>query len=129
MAEDKGSEPGTEETKTDDAEGLKKALQAERDARKAAEKRASEAEGKVADYERQTLVSQVVSSKGVPDEAVELLTGTTKEELETSADKILALVKPKSSGGRPKEHLTAGASNEEDDLTGDAKKIADRILS
>lgn len=119
---------GTQETKPEDTEALRKALQQEREARKAAEKRASDAEGRVADFERESLVSSVVTSKGIPEEALELLTGTTKEELEASADKILALVKPRSTGGRPKEDLIGGASNEEDNPMEDAKKIADRIV-
>lgn len=50
-----------------------------------AEERAGEAEAKLLRYE-------VASEKKVPPQAVDFLKGTTKEELEASADKLLELV-------------------------------------
>lgn len=51
----------------------------------AAEAIAAEASAKLTRFE-------VAAAKGVPAEAVDLLNGTTKEELEASADKLLALI-------------------------------------
>lgn len=51
-----------------------------------AEKRAAEAEAKLLRFE-------VAADKQVPPDAIDLLAGTTREELEAQADKILALAK------------------------------------
>lgn len=61
-------------------DGEKSELQREKEAREAAEKRAEKAE-------RNALRSEVARTKGVPASS---LTGTTKEELEASADELLA---------------------------------------
>lgn len=51
----------------------------------AAEKRAAEAEAKLLRYD-------VATAKKVPADALEFLTGTTREEIEASADKVLKLI-------------------------------------
>lgn len=50
-----------------------------------AEAEANDAKVKLTRYE-------VAAAKGVPAEAIELLTGSTKEEVEAAADKLLALI-------------------------------------
>jgi hypothetical protein len=51
----------------------------------AAEALASEASAKLTRYE-------IASQKGIPTEALDLLTGSTREELELAADKLLSLI-------------------------------------
>lgn len=49
-----------------------------------------------------TLRYEVAQSKGIPSEAIELLTGLNLEELESSADKLAALIAaPKQTAPRP----------------------------
>ena len=59
----------------------------------AAERAASEATARLTRYE-------VAAQKGIPAEALDLLSGSTREELESAADKLLSLIaeqaKPKS---------------------------------
>ena len=52
----------------------------------------TKAEQRAADAEVQLLRFQVAAEKQVPADAVDLLTGTTREELEAKADRLLALV-------------------------------------
>lgn len=67
---------------------------------------ASEASLKLTRYE-------IASQKGVPSEAVELLTGSTREELELAADKLLSLIALQSKPNTPKPDMNQGkpASN------------------
>lgn len=53
----------------------------------------SKAEQRAEKAEAQLLRFEVAKEKEVPAEAVDLLSGSSREELEASADKILALVK------------------------------------
>lgn len=62
-----------------------------------AEERAQQAEAKLLRFE-------VAKDKEVPAEAIDFLTGSTKEELEASADKLLELVKK----SEPKPDFDAG---------------------
>lgn len=107
-------------------EGGLKALKAEREARQKAER-------KLAALESENLRRDVATSKGVP---ADLLTGSSKEELETQADRLLEFRgKSDDSGegssgqtqpmGRPKEKLRPGASPEPegDDMSTVAKNI------
>jgi hypothetical protein len=57
----------------------------------AAEKRAQEAEAKV-------LRAEVAAAKGVPAKLAKFLTGSSKEDLETSADELLSELKPAGGG-------------------------------
>ena len=102
----------------DNPDAVKNALAAERAAKKAAEKRANELAAKVQEFEsanqseleklttKATKAEQakaeaeakltryeVAAAKNVPAEAVDFLKGTTREELEASADRLLELVK------------------------------------
>jgi hypothetical protein len=99
-------------------DAVKHALDAERASRKAAEKRANELAAKVQEFESanqselekltgkltkaeqaaakaegQLLRFEVAKEKEIPAEAIDLLNGSSREELEASADKILNLVK------------------------------------
>lgn len=142
----------------------KKALEAERKARREAEKRLKVLEAKIQEAEDAdkseaerlqaqvaTLTKQaeaaqakvdrfeVAAAKGLTPAQARRLVGSTKEELEDDADAMRAELgldkedddtgeeQPKDDGGRPKEKLRSGASNE-DDETPDPGKLADSIL-
>lgn len=107
-------------------DAVKNALAAERAAKKAAEKRANElaarveefenanaseiekAQGKVTKAEQRAEAAEakllrylVAAEQEVPAEAVDLLQGTTREDLEASAAKILSLVKNRNTNEAP----------------------------
>lgn len=76
---------------------------------KAAE-RASAAEARAANAEAQLVRKDIAASKGLKPEAAEFLTGSTPEEIEASAEKLLALMPdPQRPPGRPVEQLQSGA--------------------
>lgn len=110
----------------------KRALQQEREGRKAAEKRAKEAEDRIADYERSALVSEIVTEKGLPSSLARRLAGSTREELEADADDLLSILKPEETAsagipGKPKERLRGGGDPTETP-DADASTVADRII-
>lgn len=65
------------------------------------ESEATQAQTKLLKYE-------IASSKGVPNEALDLLTGSSREELEAAADKLLALIADQSKPSAPKPDLNQG---------------------
>jgi hypothetical protein len=76
-----------------------------------AEEAATQASTKLMRYE-------VASEKGIPSEAVDLLTGSSRDELEAAADKLLALIasqsksqitKPDYNSGKPAGHGSSTA--------------------
>ena len=76
---------------------------------KAAE-RATAAEARAAAAEAQLVRKDIAAAKGLKPEAAEFLTGTTPEEIEASADKLLALMpEQQRPPGRPVEQLQSGA--------------------
>lgn len=82
--------------------------------------RATAAEAKVAEFESRTLRAEVAASKGIP---AALLSGSTKEELEASADALLAFrgekTKPDFGGGDRGGDVTAkGKQLYQSDLSG-----------
>jgi chromosome segregation ATPase len=94
--------------------------------------------------EREALVAQVAQAKKLPAALAGRLTGSSREELEADADSLIEALnlgdgkkpteKPNpKGGGRPKESLTPGASNEDDDNTEitaeEAEKIAEKVMS
>lgn len=116
--------------------GGRSAIAAERDARKAAEKKIRDLEAQVASLTADKLRGEVATAKGVP---AELLSGSTREELEARAD---ALLEFRGSGpaeqapapkprriGRPVENLRSGSLPNSDGDGFDAAKMADRIFS
>lgn len=86
--------------------------------------------------ELESLRAQVAQAKGLKPALAGRLSGTTKEELEEDADSILEVIGGKEeneppkgeglNGGRPREKLTPGASNEGDEAP-DYDAIAQRI--
>jgi hypothetical protein len=63
---------------------------------------------------------EVASEKGITAEAVKLLTGTTREEIESQADALLKLVASQSSPKTPKPIDQQGRSSSESTSTADA---------
>ena len=152
-------QPETTPTPADLGDAGKKALAQERAARKTAEERvkalepfeaqirkleesskselekANEAraalEAKVSTMEADNLRSSVAISKGVPASAVKFLSGATQEELETSADELLALTQPGAmpTAPRPIEKLTPGGVQPQSVESLDAGELAARISS
>ena len=151
-------QPETTPTPADLGDAGKKALAQERAARKTAEERvkalepfeaqirkleessksdlekANEAraalEAKVSKMEADNLLASVAFSKGVPSAAIKFLSGTTQEELETSADELLALTTPgatPTNNTRPKEKLMPGGVQPDNEESLDAGELAKRI--
>jgi hypothetical protein len=51
---------------------------------------------------------EIASKKGIPNEAIELLTGTSQEELEAAADKLLTLMANQSKNTTPRPDVNQG---------------------
>ncbi len=155
--QDKDKAGVEDDAKSDDlGDAGKRALEAERKARKAAEKRAADAEarvkaaddagkteverlqGQVADLTKQAEAAiarvdryEVAAAKGLSLAQARRLVGATKDELEADADEMrseLGLDKEPATGTkRPTEDLKSGASNEDDEEP-DTGAIADKII-
>ena len=122
-------------------DGGKKALQAERDARKAAEKANAELnarlkefeDSKLSDLERaqkeaadnaaelarlrsENVRNKVAIDKGIPADLVEFLTGDTEGDIAAKADLLLARL---NTPGTPKPDPSQGAKGEAHALNGD----------
>lgn len=66
-----------------------------------ANERATAAETRAAELERNYLRSQVALAKGLPANLAARLQGSTKEELEADADALKALIAPNNNNGQP----------------------------
>jgi hypothetical protein len=114
-------------------EGGIRALQAERNARRDAEKALRKAEERIAGFERADIVREVAAAKGLSPAMAARLQGSTKEELEADADAFVELIKPEQAGGvrppgLPKERLSGGGDPTVDATIDSAGPMADRIL-
>jgi hypothetical protein len=129
MADEPGAKP--EPTDEEDlGEGGRRALASERKARREAEARVRELEGKVAEHERRDTLHQVAASMDVPPQLWGRIQGTTAEEMKADAQELMKLVgaKPAAGGtGKPQEALRPGASPG-DEPTESAAAIADQVL-
>lgn len=91
-----------------------------------AEERATGAELKAARYE-------IADEKEVPRKLVKFITGSTKEEMEESADELLEAFKAEDEGdkprgtGRPKERLKSGAAPDSGTDEADPGKIVANV--
>jgi hypothetical protein len=103
----------------------------------ALEEAAKKTEKDLTESQLESLRLRVAQAKGLSESQANRLQGSTKEELEADADDLIETFGGKKDDqkeelsatfGRPKEKLTPGASNE-DDETVDYKKIADDIAS
>jgi hypothetical protein len=113
---------GTDTTSTaqDLGDAGRKALDAERAARKDAERRATEAEARARGLELADARRRVAADHGLSDAQAQLLAGDTPEAMAAHAGQLLAAFgDAKPANGRPRERLRPGASN-----TGDAESVA-----
>lgn len=62
---------------------------------------------------------EIASQKGIPTEALDLLNGSTRQELESSADKLLSLIADQSKPNTPKPDLNQGKPSSGGQSTGD----------
>lgn len=129
--ENTGATPDTEDAPLGD--GGRKALEAERAARREAEKRLKTAEERLAALEAERMRAEIAAERGVP---ADLLRGSTREELEAFADRLVEFRdanKPTPRLGRPVEKLipvdklVPGASPMA--RGNNAASVADRIFS
>jgi hypothetical protein len=68
----------------------------------------SEYEAQAAQAQTKLLKYEVATAKGIPNEALDLLTGSSREELESAADKLLSLIADQSKPNAPKPDLNQG---------------------
>jgi regulator of protease activity HflC (stomatin/prohibitin superfamily) len=131
MTEQKTGENQEPETESL-GEGGKKALDAERRARRDAEKALREAQERIAELERADVVREVASAKGLDPKLATRLKGSSREELEADADEFLAMVTPEERTGKvsglPKEKLRGG-NDPTVDTSDDPAALAEKIVS
>lgn len=124
--QDPGATPGDDHL----GEGGRKALEAERKARRDAECELRELKERLAGIDAETLRRDVAEAKGLTPDQARRLNGTTREELEADADDLLAAIRP---GGatpptrRPVPDLRGGI-DPTDDVQPSPSAIADQIL-
>lgn len=116
----------------------KRALEAERQARREAERAAREAQARLRELELANERRDVAAAKGLTDAQARFLTGTTREELEQSADELaeaFGLSHDTNNNGdaattglqrRPHEVLRTGAAPATE--ADDAARIAAQVL-
>jgi hypothetical protein len=141
-------------TRPEDEAG-KKALEAERKARREAEQqlkalqdrldeleskdksevekaneKAVKAEKRAEEAEAKAIRMEIATSKGLTPAQAKRLVGATKEELEADADELLDSFKPEdkpSPSGRPKERLRPGAVPDAEPEETDPRKLAEAV--
>jgi len=82
--------------------------------------------------EAQVLKYRVAADKAVPSKLMKFLSGSTQEELEESADELLAALTSDTGDagegtGRPQERLRAGAANDAEPEESDPAKLAEQF--
>ena len=103
--------PGTATTEPEPlGDPGKKALDAERSSRRAAEREAKEARERLGNLERAERVRAVAADANLSSEQAEFLSGDTEEELAESAERLLKAFQPGDDvRRRPRERLRSGA--------------------
>jgi hypothetical protein len=122
-----------QETEAALGEGGLKALQAERTARREAEREAKTLRDKIAEFERRDTVAAVAAKHGIPAHLANRLQGNTEAEIEADAKTFAEALKPaepekQGGNGRPKEALTSGAIPQGEPVD-DTAALVDKILS
>jgi hypothetical protein len=128
----KGSLPAAAAAPADDlGEGGKRALEAERKARREAERQLQELQAQLHERELDDLRRDVASAKNLTPSQARRLVGATREELEADADDLIGAFRPPDPSaalrGRPVEKLVPGAVPTAPEPF-DAGKVADKIL-
>lgn len=103
------------------AEKYDKAEQANKTELQRAQERAEKAERQAAEFQMQSLRASVAADKGVPAAG---LTGSTKEELEASADALIAWRDEQAKKGRPDPRRLRSGSSGGEQLTGKERAAA-----
>lgn len=124
----------TDQPANEPAEGLgeagRKALAAEREARKSAERQAKEATEKLAKLETADMRRRVATEKGLTEAQATRLQGDTEAELTADADALLDAFKADDEPPRrPRENLRPGAvpgAGQADSMGAVADRIARR---
>ena len=132
MSEDEIQDQATEQPAEPAGEPLGtaglRALEAERKARREAERRLGELERRLAEFEQREARSEIAARFGLPPEAGRFLHGSSREEIEEAAAELSELLKLREPNvnRRPRERLRPGAAPDvepQDDLGLLAEKI------
>ena len=109
--------------------GRDRALAAEREARRDAERRAREAQERADELERAARVRTIAADKGLSDAQAAFLGDGTEEEMAARADELLAAFKPADDDTyrRPHERLRSGSVPSVEPPP-DLGTVADRIM-
>lgn len=111
------------------AEGGRKALEAEREARKRAEREAREKAERLAELERAEARRRVAKDKGLTEAQAAFLRGENAEEMAAEADRLLDAFKAEEPlQRRPVENVRPGAVPTADP-TRSIEDVADRVRS
>jgi hypothetical protein len=106
----------------------KKALESERTARKDAERRAREADARIAEFEREQARRTVASEKGLSAEQAKLLAADDEDAMRIEADALLAAFREEPDPRRrPVERMRPGAVPSAEPVK-TAGEIADNIV-
>lgn len=118
---------------SDAAARLKELEDAQKTEQQKLTERLTEAETKAKEAELRAARLEVATEKGLPKSSVKFLTGTTPEELEESADELLALLSTSSDDDRgrlptkPRERLRGGGNPTEEPEETDPRKLAEGL--
>ncbi|MCZ7528847.1 MAG: hypothetical protein M5U14_22210 [Acidimicrobiia bacterium] len=129
MATEHDTSTTTDPEADDLGEAGKRALDAERRARRDAERRERELRARVEELETAELRRDVAAEKGLTAEQARRLTGSTREELEADADDLLAAFGSTSKAppsAKPRPELRGGT--DPSDMPEDVSGLADRIM-
>lgn len=113
--------------------GGRRALEAERKARRVAEARVAELERQLADLEAAEARRAIAAERGLPAALVDRLQGTTREELEADADRLLEALSEVAGGrsGPPRKRPTPdlrGGIDPTSPAEPSPDQIAERVL-
>lgn len=93
---------------TTDAAKWREYEQAQKPEQERQAEKLAQAEADAANAKATLLRYEVATEKGIPSEAIKLLTGSTKEELETAADTLLGLIADQSKPKAPRPDQLQG---------------------
>ena len=129
MTDQTDSAEQTDPAESELGDAGRRALEAERTARREAERRAKTAEEQLQEQHIRDLRAAIAAEKGLPQKAAGYLVGSTREELEQQADDLAdAFRRPQENlTGSTRESLRPGAVPSAGDGS-EVGKLADRIV-